>query len=82
MDDVVAVPVGLAMGLGIAQLMSQTVGFLVFEPQPLMPISLQGLDWRLVAFALVVSLIVRLVPAWSVGKQSVVEAETRILAAR
>jgi putative ABC transport system permease protein len=71
----VAVPVGLAMGLGIAQLMSQTVSFLVFEPRPLMPISLQGLDWRLVVFALVVSLIARLVPAWSAGKQSVVEAE-------
>ncbi len=72
---VVAVPLGLALGLGIAALMSQTSSFLEFSPRPPMPISLQGLDLRLVAAALFVSLLARIVPAWSAGQQSVVEAE-------
>lgn len=72
---IVAVPLGLAMGVGIALLMGQTVSFLQFTSRPPMPVSLQGLDLRLVAAALLVSLIARLVPAWSAGQQSVVEAE-------
>ncbi|MEJ5198168.1 MAG: FtsX-like permease family protein [Anaerolineae bacterium] len=72
---VIAVPLGLAMGVGIALLMGQTVSFLQFTSRPPMPVSLQGLDLRLVAAALLVSLIARLVPAWSAGQQSVVEAE-------
>lgn len=70
-----AVPAGLALGLGIARLMGQTASFLEFVARPPMPISLQGLDLRLVAVALGVSLIARLVPAWNAGQQSVVEAE-------
>ncbi len=72
---VIAVPLGVAMGVGIALLMGQTVSFLEFTARPPMPISLQGLDFRLVAAALLVSLLARLVPAWSAGQQSVVEAE-------
>jgi putative ABC transport system permease protein len=70
-----AVPLGLAMGLGIARLMGLTASFLVFEPRAPMPISLQGLDPRLVVVALLISMVARLVPAWSAGQQSVVEAE-------
>jgi len=70
-----AIPLGLAIGLGIALLMGQTVSFLEFTARPPMPISLQGLDLRLVAGALFISLIARLAPAWSAGQQSVVEAE-------
>ena len=73
---ILAVPLGLAARAGHRPTHGATrSASCPSRARPPMPVSLQGLDLRLVAAALVVSMLARLAPAWSAGQQSVVEAE-------
>ena len=72
---VVAAPLGIAAGMGLARLMGNTASFLSFAPRPPLPVSLQGLDWRLVAIGLLVALLARLVPVLNMARATVIEQE-------
>ena len=68
-------PLGLGVGLLMAQLMGHTISFLSFVPRPPLPLSLAGIEVRLVVAALSISLIARLWPALRATRQSVVTYE-------
>ena len=75
----VALPLGIAFGMGIAHLMGYSSSFLQFETanrDPL-PVSLSAVDWRMVDAGLVISLLARWWPTWRVSRQSVVAYERR-----
>jgi putative ABC transport system permease protein len=70
---VVGMPLGLALGMWLARRMGDTASFLVFDKRPPLPVSLQGLNYPLLAIALGVTLLARLLPTWGATRQSVVE---------
>ncbi len=69
---VVGLPLGVALGMGIARFMGNTVSFLAFENRPGFPVSLQGANLNLIILALGFSLLARLAPALMASRQSVV----------
>jgi putative ABC transport system permease protein len=70
-----ACPVGLAIGLGLARLMGYTQSFLTFVPRPPVQVHLAAIDWRLVALGMAVGALSRLVPSWLATRHSVVTYE-------
>ena len=72
---VLAVPLGLGAGLLLARLMGNTVSFLRFTPREPLPVSLQGLDGRLLAVALCLALLARLTPVLQMAARGVVHQE-------
>jgi putative ABC transport system permease protein len=70
---VVGLPLGLAFGMGLARWMGYTVSFLSFRAGPPLPVSLQGINWPLVAAALGVTLLARLLPMIPAARQSVAQ---------
>jgi putative ABC transport system permease protein len=70
---VVGTPLGLALGMWLARHMGYTASFLVFDERPPLPVSLQGIHYPLLAVALGVTLLARLLPTWGATRQSVVE---------
>jgi putative ABC transport system permease protein len=71
----VGAPLGLAAGLFLARQMGYTASFLTFTERDPLPVSLQGLDLRLVAVALGVALLARLIPVVGMAARSVVQQE-------
>jgi len=71
----VALPFGIALGMGIAWIMGFSASFMTFTPRAALPISLDGLNIPLALLALLVSLLSRLWPALQVSRQSVVTEE-------
>lgn len=69
----VGVPLGIAFGMALAQWMGYTVSFLAFVTRPPLPVSIQGIDFTLIAIALSVALSSRIAPTISAAQQSVVE---------
>lgn len=73
---VVGTPLGIAAGMALAWGMGYTDSFLTFTERPLLPVSLQGIDYTLIAVALVVSLLARLLPAFRSTRKSIVAYES------
>ncbi|MBX2997790.1 MAG: ABC transporter permease [Caldilineaceae bacterium] len=71
----VAAPLGMGLGLFLARQMGYTASFLTFTDRDPLPVSLQGLDLRLVAVALGVALLARLAPVVGMAARSVVQQE-------
>ncbi len=69
------VPLGIGLGLLIAQLMGKTTSFLVFEPRPPLPVSVLGVNLGLIGVALAVTMIARLWSAFEATRQSAVQEE-------
>jgi putative ABC transport system permease protein len=72
---ILALPLGIASGMGLAWLMGYTESFLSFTQRDVLPVSLQGLDLRLVGAALGVVLLARLLTALGMAGYSVVQQE-------
>jgi putative ABC transport system permease protein len=70
---VAGVPLGLGFGMLLARWMGYTVSFLQFIDRPALPVSLQGVNYSLIAIALGVALLSRLLPMIGAARQSVVE---------
>lgn len=69
---VVGVPLGLGAGYLMARLMGQTSGFLNFIDRPGFPVSLYGVQWTLMAAALLLLVLTRLLPAFNAMRRSIV----------
>lgn len=65
-------PLGLLIGLGFARMMSLNTSFLTFDRRMSLPLFTQGLDWHLIALALIFSLLARLVPTFRASRGTVV----------
>ena len=70
------VPLGLGAGMLIARGMGYTDSFLDFTLRDPLPVSLQGVDAWLIAAALALAFIARLLPAVTAARASIVEYET------
>jgi len=67
------IPLGIALGMGLARGMGYTISFLTFVDRTPLPVSLQGMSLGLLLLALTVALLSRLLPTWQAARQSVVE---------
>jgi len=65
-------PLGVMASLGMARAMSLNSSFLSFDRSAPLPLATQALDARLIAAALAISLLARLVPAWRATRTTVV----------
>ncbi len=70
---VLGVPLGIGFGMLLARGMGQTSSFLAFVDRPPLPVSIQGIDFTLIAVALGVALLSRIAPTIQAARQSVVE---------
>ena len=73
----VALPLGVAFGMGMARVMGYSSSFLQFETatrEPL-PVFLSSVDWRMVGAGVFISLLARWWPTWKASRQSVVAYE-------
>ncbi|MBX3051419.1 MAG: ABC transporter permease [Caldilineaceae bacterium] len=73
---VVGTPLGMAWGMALALGMGYTDSFLTFTQRPLLPVSLQGINYSLIGVALAVSLVARLLPAFRSTRKSIVDYES------
>ncbi|MCC9076597.1 ABC transporter permease [Litorilinea aerophila] len=69
---VVGLPLGIALGMGLARWMGMTESFLTFTDRPPLPVSLQGINYTLIGLALGISLLARLLPVALSTRQSIV----------
>ncbi|RME53456.1 MAG: ABC transporter permease, partial [Caldilineae bacterium] len=68
-------PLGLAFGIGLARLMGYAASFLSFSDRPPLPVSLAGVNWRLIGLTLAIVLLARLWASALASRQSVVDQE-------
>lgn len=68
----VSVPAGLLISTGFTRLMTRSSSFMTFARESALPVAIHALDWRLVALAVVFSLIARLLPAMLATQRTVV----------
>ncbi|MGI6367630.1 MAG: FtsX-like permease family protein [Anaerolineae bacterium] len=73
----IAVPVGLALGLALARLMGYSYGFLQFVNREPLQVNLIAASPALIAIALLVSTVSRLLPVWLATRFSIVTYEQR-----
>jgi len=73
----VACPVGVTVGLTLAQLLGNTRGFMTFGFANDLPVSLYTVDWWLVILAALISLAARILPSWNVVRLTIVTYEQR-----
>ena len=71
----VGTPIGIAAGVGLAQLMGQTSSFLSFTSRDLLPTSLRGVTIPMTLVALAVTMVARILPAIQATRQSLVDVE-------
>jgi len=69
----IGIPLGIGLGMLLALGMGQTSSFLAFVDRPSLPVSIQGIDFTLIAVALGVALLARIGPTIQAARQSVVE---------
>jgi len=72
---VVGTPIGIAAGIGLAQLMGQTSSFLSFTSRELLPTTLRGVTIPMTIVALAVTMVARILPAIQATRQSLVDVE-------
>jgi putative ABC transport system permease protein len=67
----VGLPLGIGFGILLARVMGYASSFLSFLPRPPLPVSLDGLNWRLILLTLGIVLLARLWAALMASGQSV-----------
>ncbi len=70
-----ATPLGLALGLLLARLLGYSFSFLRFVSRAPLNVSITSVEWWLVAIVMGVTLLARIVPAWSAAKTTIVIQE-------
>lgn len=70
---VIGLPLGLGCGILLARIMGYAASFLSFHPRPPLPVSLGGINWRLILITLGIVLLARLWAAAVASKQSVAQ---------
>lgn len=70
-------PLGIVLGMALARFMGYSLSFMHFVFREPLEVHLASVDWRLVAAAVVVSFIARLVPSWLTTRSSIVAEERR-----
>ena len=72
-----ALPLGVAIGMGMAHLMGYSSSFLKFETatRAALPVFIGAVDWRIVGAGVLISLLARWWPTWRASRQSVVAYE-------
>lgn len=68
------VPLGALLGYTLAYAMGYTLSFLDFINRPPLPVSLTGVDGRMLAVSVLMLLAARLIPAWQTSRASIVGA--------
>jgi putative ABC transport system permease protein len=71
----VATPLGIVLGMGLARLMGYSSGFLGFASRDALVVSVIAADVTLVLLALLVSIVSRLIPVWLATRFSIVTYE-------
>ena len=66
------VPLGVLLGFTLAYAMGYTLSFLNFIDRPPLPVSLTGVDKRMLAISVLMLLAARLIPAWRNSRASIV----------
>jgi putative ABC transport system permease protein len=69
---VIGTPLGIALGIGLARWMGFAVSFLQFTDRAPLPVTLQGINLPLLAAALAIALLARLLPLVGAARHSVV----------
>lgn len=69
---VLGAPLGVLASLGLAKAMSLNTGFMTFDRREPLDLAVQALDWRLIAIALAIALIARLLPVFKASQQTIV----------
>ncbi len=68
-------PIGIAVGMGLAQLMGYTSSFLTFTTRDPLPTNLRGITIPITLVALAVTMIARILPAIQATRQSLIDVE-------
>jgi putative ABC transport system permease protein len=72
---VIGTPIGIAAGMGLAQLMGQTASFLTFIQRDLLPTTLRGITIPMTFVALAITMLARILPAVQATRQSLIDVE-------
>ena len=72
---VVATPIGLTLGLALARLLGNSLGFLRFAPREPLPVHLASVEWWILLAAILVTALSRLVPTWLASRQTIITHE-------
>jgi putative ABC transport system permease protein len=72
---VVGTPIGIAVGMGLAQVMGLTASFLTFTTRDPLPTNLRGVTIPMTLVALAVTMVARILPAIQATRQSLVDVE-------
>jgi len=72
---VIGTPIGIAVGMALAQLMGRTASFLTFIPRGALPTSLRGITIPMTLVALAITMVARILPAIQATRQSLIDVE-------
>ncbi|MEJ5310837.1 MAG: ABC transporter permease [Anaerolineae bacterium] len=72
---VLGTPIGIAVGMGLAQLMGQTASFLTFVQRDPLPTTLRGITIPMTLVALFITMMARILPAIQATRQSLIDVE-------
>jgi len=72
---IIGTPIGIAVGMALAQLMGQTSSFLSFVTRDPLPTNLRGITIPMTLVALAITMIARILPAIQATRQSLIDVE-------
>jgi len=72
---VVGTPIGIAVGMALAQMMGYTSSFLTFTTRDPLPTTLRGITIPMTLVALAVTMMARILPAIQATRQSLIDVE-------
>lgn len=72
---IIGTPIGIAVGMVLAQLMGQTASFLTFIERDLLPTNLRGITIPMTLVALAITMMARILPAVQATRQSLIDVE-------
>lgn len=72
---IVGTPIGIAVGMALAQMMGQTASFLTFVSRDPLPTNLRGITIPMTLVALAITMLARILPAVQATRQSLIDVE-------
>lgn len=72
---IVGTPIGIAVGMALAQMMGQTASFLTFVSRDPLPTNLRGITIPMTLVALAITMLARILPAIQATRQSLIDVE-------
>jgi len=72
---IVATPVGIMLGMIVARLLGNSMGFMSFTIRPPLPVHIAAANWTIVIGGLVMCLLSRLAPTWVATRSNIVSYE-------